>query len=98
MGEARSLPALEVGGLRIDPPLLLAPMAGYTDRAMRSVCSMKGAALAYTEVVQSVAIARRIPVAMHMLTRSPDEVPLVGHIYGSDPESMAAAARVIAEA
>jgi tRNA-dihydrouridine synthase B len=97
MCEARSLAALEIGGLRIDPPLLLAPMAGYTDRAMRSVCALEGAALAYTEVVQSVAIARRIPVAMHMISQHPDEAPLVGHIYGSDPESMAAAARVMEE-
>lgn len=97
MRSGRAFPALEVGGLTVDPPLILAPMAGYTDRAMRTVCAEQGAALAYTEVVQAVAIARRIPVSMHSITRNADEAPLVGHIYGRDPQAMADAARVMEE-
>lgn len=95
MGKDKPIQALKIGGLCIDPPLLLAPMAGYTDRAMRTVCAEQGAALAYTEVVQAVAIARRIPVSMHCITRSAEEGPLVGHLYGSDPRAMAEAARVM---
>lgn len=70
-------------------------MAGYTDRAMRAVCSAKGASLTYTEVVQAVAVARRVPVTMHALTLAPGEAAVAGHIYGSDVASMAAAARVL---
>jgi len=64
---------------------------------MRSVCLEKGAALAYTEVTQATALARRIPVILHSLSAREDERPLVGHVYGRDPDTMVEAARVIEE-
>lgn len=97
MPDSEPIAPLQFGGLVVDPPLLLAPMAGYTDRAMRSLCFRKGVKLAYTEVVQAVAIARRVPVAMHGISRRVDEGLLVGHLYGAEPQSMAEAARVMEE-
>ncbi len=86
---------MELGPLQIGSPAVLAPMAGYTNSAMRTLCLEAGAGLAYTEVVSSEGIARQIPITMFMLESVPGEQPLVGHIYGSDPAVMAEAARVI---
>jgi tRNA-dihydrouridine synthase len=40
---------LKFGSVEIDFPVVLAPMAGYTDAAMRTLCLEQGAGAAYTE-------------------------------------------------
>ncbi len=44
---------LLIGDLKLDPPFVLAPLAGITDRSMRSLCSQAGASLTYTEMVSA---------------------------------------------
>ena len=47
---------VEIGGIKIDVPLALAPMAGVTDLAFRTICREQGAGLTCTEMVSAKAL------------------------------------------
>ncbi len=85
---------LKIGGVVVDPPILLAPMAGYTDTAFRSICMEFGCGATYTEVVNAQGMMRESPRTMHLLESSEVERPVAAHIYGKEPEVMAKAAQV----
>lgn len=76
-------------------PAILAPMAGFTDAAMRRMCHTFGAALSTTEMVNAIALLRDTDKTWHLLETLPNEGPVVAHIYGSHPEEMAAAAAAV---
>lgn len=83
-----------VGNVRIDTPVVLAPMEGVTDRPFRTlVRSLGGCGLAVTEFVSSEAMTREVEAAWRMAEIDPSEHPVSIQIYGRDPERMAAAAR-----
>ena len=86
---------LQTGPLSIDPPFILAPMAGFTKSPFRSICLRLGSGLVFTELVTAEGILRHHPRTMHYLDTLPEETPIAAHIYGDNPESMAKAARVI---
>lgn len=88
-------PSLTIGGVRIDPPVVLAPMAGYTDLAFRLLCRRYGAGLVYTELVSVDGLVRSSRATMHLLESDPAERPVVAHLYGSDPAVFAEAARIV---
>ena len=74
------------------PVVMLAPMAGFSDRAMRVVCSSFGADLAVTEMVSAKAVVFGSSKTM-MLARIGDREGRVGlQIFGNDPSVMAEAA------
>jgi len=76
-----------------DSPLLfLAPMAGYTNAPMRRICHQHGAALTYTEMTNDLGLLHESDKTWHLLETFDDEGPVVAHLYGTDPESLAAAA------
>jgi tRNA-dihydrouridine synthase B len=77
------------------PLLLLAPMAGYTDAAMRMVCHRCGAALAYTEMANAYGLAHEGQKTWHLMETFADEGPVVAHIYGNDPAMLAEAAALV---
>lgn len=95
-GVPQGLKPLRIGPLSVAFPFVLAPMAGYTDVAMRTLCREYGCGLAFTEVANAEAIARQLPRTLHLLETLPGDQPLVAHIYGSSPQAMADAARVAA--
>lgn len=77
------------------PLLFLAPMAGYTNAPMRRICFRHGAVLSYTEMTNDVGLLHASDKTWHLLETFPEEGPVVAHLYGSDPHSLAdAAARV----
>ncbi|HUP23812.1 MAG TPA: tRNA dihydrouridine synthase DusB [Thermoanaerobaculia bacterium] len=80
----------------VDPPLLLAPMAGVTDRDFRLlVRRIGGVGLVAMEFISSRAIVdgnRRTRELMHFVD---EERPLAIQIYGSDARTMAEAARIV---
>lgn len=83
----------KVADLTIDPPIVLAPMEGVTDRAFRTlVRSLGGCGLAVTEFVSSEALTRDVEAAWRMAELDPLERPVSIQIYGRDPERMARAA------
>lgn len=84
----------KVANIAVDPPIVLAPMEGVTDRAFRTlVRSLGGCGLTVTEFVSSEAMTRDVEAAWRMAELDPTERPVSIQIYGRDPERMAQAAR-----
>jgi len=90
-----SPPPLKIGELIVARPFILAPMAGFTKSPFRSICLRLGAGLVFTELATAEGILRHGAPTMHYLETLPEETPVAAHIYGSKPESLAEAARVI---
>ena len=88
---------LQVGGLLIDPPVVLAPMAGITNRAYRRLCREAGAGLYVSEMVTSRALVERNAETMDMVSFAPDENPRSVQLYGVDPQVMAEAVRIVVD-
>jgi len=90
-----TLEPLEMRGVTVAHPVALAPMAGYTDPAFRSLCREHGCGVTLTEVVNAEAIVRGSRRTLHLLETSPGERPVGAHIYGADPGVMGEAAAAI---
>ena len=90
----KKLAPLQIGSLTIKFPIMLAPMAGYTDSAFRIVCRNFGAGAVYTEVANAQSMIRDSKPTLHLLELSPEERPAAAHIYGAEPEVVAEAARI----
>ena len=88
---------LSAGGLNIDPPVVLAPMAGITNRAFRRLCREAGAGLYVSEMVTSRALIERNDETLDMVTFAADENPRSVQLYGVDPQVMAQAVRIIVD-
>jgi nifR3 family TIM-barrel protein len=87
---------LRYGALTIDPPTVLAPMAGVTDRQFRLVLRrVGGVGLVTMEFISSEALTRGNARTLRMLHYCDEERPLAIQIYGSKPARMAEAARIV---
>jgi tRNA-dihydrouridine synthase B len=86
---------IHIGALKVEFPVMLSPMAGYTDIAFRSICRDFHCGMTYTEVITSRGIVHDSKLTWHMLDTAENEHPVAGHIYGSEPEIMAEAASKI---
>jgi tRNA-dihydrouridine synthase B len=78
--------------------LIMAPMAGYTHLAFRLLIKRLGAGLVMTEMVSAMGLAMGQKKTVEYLKTHPDEKPLGVQIFGSDPEVMARASTMAAEA
>lgn len=79
------------------PPLFLAPMAGFTNGPMRRISREYGADLTFTEMVSDMGLIRRDTASWTLLERCDGEAPVVAHLYGSNPATLAEAARRVTE-
>ena len=75
--------------------LCLAPMAGYTDRAMRLVCYENGSEYSVTEMVSAKAVVYSDKKTFALARILPDEGPVAIQIFGSESEIMAEAAHIL---
>ena len=75
-------------------PLILAPMAGVTDWAFRTICAELGAAVTVTEMVSSRALVYQDQKSVGLLRRTGGESVCGAQIFGNDPEIMARAAQL----
>ena len=88
---------MQIGPLNIAGDLVLAPMAGVTDWAFRTVCASLGAAVTVTEMVSSRALVYHDKKSLRLLRKTP--AGLCGaQLFGSDPAMMADAAGLALEA
>ena len=92
MYSAVNLKPLKIGNLTVDFPVMLAPMAGYTDVVMRSLARRYRCGMAYTEVTSAEGLVRGSKQTLHMLETAPGEQPIAAHIYGANPDILAQAA------
>lgn len=91
---------LTIGALTIDPPLTLAPMAGQTNHAFRTLCrEIGGCGLVCTELISSTAMQYKgsRQRTLQKFDWSPDESPFAVQLFGSDPYEMAEAAKVVVD-
>jgi nifR3 family TIM-barrel protein len=86
---------LRIGQYSVDPPVVLAPMAGITNVAFRRLCREYGAGLYVCEMITSRALVERHPTTLQMITFDRDERPRSMQLYGVDPATMRAAVRMI---
>lgn len=87
---------LRYGPVTVDPPLILAPMAGVTDRDFRLIIRrIGGAGIVSMEFVSSKAIVSGNRRTRQLMEFSAEERPLAIQIYGSDAAAMTEAARVV---
>lgn len=87
-------PALVIGPHSIDPPLVLAPMAGVTDRPYRSLCRHMGAGLAVSEMITSQTHLWHSRKTRSRMDHHGEPGPIAVQIAGTEPEQMAEAARL----
>ncbi len=87
---------LRLRGTVVSPPLVLAPMAGITDRDFRLLIRrLGGCGLVSMEFISSEGLLRGNSSTLRMLHFVDEERPLAIQIYGSSPERMAEAARLV---
>ena len=84
--------SLRIAQLAVRPPVLLAPMAGYTDAAMRSLSRRFGCGMTYTEVANAGGLVHGSRPTLHLLETLAGDAPAVAHLYGADPDILAQAA------
>jgi tRNA-dihydrouridine synthase B len=86
---------MRIGEINLAHGLMLAPMAGFTDRAMRLVCRKHGAEYSVSEMVSAKAVCYG-DKKTHTLARiREDESPVAVQIFGSEPDVMARAAEIL---
>lgn len=85
--------AFKIGSLSMETPFVLAPLAGITDKSMRSLCAKQGASLTYTEMVSAKGLWYGDKKTNKLLEIGPEEKNTAFQIFGSEPEIMAFAAK-----
>jgi tRNA-dihydrouridine synthase B len=88
------LHSISVGPVRIDTPVILAPMTGVTDRPFRKLVKRYGAGLTVTEMIASQAMIRETRQSLQKAAWDPVEDPVSMQLAGCGPEEMADAARL----
>ena len=101
------LPPLQIGPHTIESPVVLAPMAGITNRAFRKLCREYGnqgleaggasgaTSLYVSEMITSRALVERNSETMRLIEHDPQESPRSIQLYGVDPDTVAAAVRLL---
>jgi nifR3 family TIM-barrel protein len=87
--------ALTVGPIEVDPPVVLAPMAGITNAAFRQLCREQGAGLYVCEMMTSRGLVERDRKTLSMLQFDPGERVRSVQLYGVDPAIMAQATEIL---
>lgn len=76
-------------------PFVLAPMAGITDHAFRSLMKSKGASVVVTELVSAMAIEHESQKSFDIMSFDSTQHPIGIQIFGEDPDIMANAAQIV---
>src|SRR5690242_16548223 len=84
---------LQIGPIRVWPPVVLAPMAGVTNYPFRRMCRSFGAGLYVSEMIAARALVEQNAKTLHLSDFGPDETPRSLQLYGSDPQYVGEAVR-----
>jgi len=85
------VPAVAIGRVLVDPPLVLAPLAGVCLRPFRLVCKRFGAGLVCGEMISAMALHYGSPGSRRMLALDPAERPVSVQIAAGSPDAAAEA-------
>jgi tRNA-dihydrouridine synthase B len=93
-GKTRSL-TTQLGPLRLSSPAILAPLAGYTDSAMRRICRRYGAGMVFSEMLSGEGARRDNAKTFRMAAFAEEERPYFIQFFATNPAQAADAARVL---
>lgn len=88
---------VKIGNVELKGNIFLAPVAGYSDSAFRSVCIENGACFTYTEMVSAEALVRNNIKTETLMARAYNEDKYAVQIFGGEEDSMAQATRIVLE-
>ena len=88
---------MKIGSITLKNNLILAPMAGVTDKPFRQLCRELGAGLAVSEMITSNIALWNSKKSRHRLDHRGEDSPRAVQIAGADPDMMAQAARLNVE-
>jgi nifR3 family TIM-barrel protein len=98
LARAGEFAPLRIGPLAVDPPVVLAPMAGVTNAPFRSLCRRFGAGLYVSEMITARALVEGDRKTLRLASFAPDESPRSLQLYGVDPKTVGeAVARLVGE-
>jgi nifR3 family TIM-barrel protein len=86
---------LQLGPLRVETPVVLAPMAGITNAAYRRLCAEQGAGLYVCEMITSRGLVERDDTTLKMLVFDELETTRSVQLYGTDPVYVGKAAEIL---
>jgi len=89
--------SINIGPIKIDNPVILAPMSGVTDMPFRRLVKRLGAGLVISEMIASQAMIRTTRQSMRQAEHAADEYPMAVQLAGCEPEVIAEAARLNAD-
>ena len=102
---------VKIGSLQLPGNLFLAPLAGYTERAFRSICTEQGANLGFTELISAEALYRNpahyglgnqtdaeaaVPAAINLISRGENEKHYGIQLFAGNPQAIYKAALLLA--
>ena len=86
---------VKIASLELPGNLFLAPIAGYSDRAFRSLCVKNGAAFCTTEMVSAEALTRGSEKTQELMKKAPNEKHYSVQIFGGNGDVMARATELV---
>jgi nifR3 family TIM-barrel protein len=86
---------MRIGPLAVDPPVVLAPMAGITDAPFRVLCAEQGGGLYVSEMITARGLVEGNARTREMIRHHPAEQVRSLQLYGSDPVAIGEAARIL---
>ncbi len=89
--------SISIGDIRLEAPVILAPMSGVTDLPFRKLVKRSGAGLVVSEMIASQAMIRATRDSLKMSTNCAEEFPMAVQLAGCEPAVMAEAARLNAD-
>ena len=93
----RPTPSLQIGPIKVDPPVVLAPMAGVTNASFRRLCRRFGAGLYVSEMLGARAIVENHARTLQLAEFDDDETIRSIQLYGSNAPTVAEAVRRLVE-
>lgn len=89
---------MQIGTIRLENPVICAPMAGITDKAFREILKEMGAGLVFTEMVSDKSLVYLNKHAYEIIDIKDELRPIAVQIFGSEPDFMARAAQIVENA
>ena len=80
---------MKIVNIETENNLVLAPMAGYTDAAFRSICVEQGAGMTYTEMISAKALSYKNKNTKPLLQLAGNEKHVALQLFGNEPELLA---------
>src|SRR5262245_22331435 len=84
---------LQIGGMSVWPPVVLAPMAGVTNYPFRAICREFGAGLYVSEMINARPLVDGSEKTLRLAGFGPEESPRSLQLYGTDPHIMSEAVK-----